>query len=364
MKKNSVYGVLCALAMISGNVFAADATAKTAAQPAKAAEQAKTVDVWAGLPEKIASVNGKDVTLEDFKKFVLSMFPKNELPPQMTNEAMKMMAYRLADMCVTQPLLLEAAAKAGFKPSAAAVEAQMNEAIRKMSESERKMTEEQVMAQTRMTLEAFVKSTAAQKQAQDQFAISEFVNKNVLAKVTVSENDVRKYYNDNLTRFQVPEMIEASHILIAYPRNATAEQKAEALKKAEEIAKKLKLDPTLFAALAKAESACPSKDNGGSLGKFKRGDMLKPFEDAAFALKKGEISGIVETQEGYHIIRCDEKFPATTMSFDQVKPMLNEFLLGQAKAKAMENYIANLKKENKVEIFVKQPEIPAMPIMQ
>lgn len=362
MKRNSVLGVLCALSVISG-AYAAD-EAKTPAAPAAPAAQPAAADVWSVIPEKVASVNGKAVTRDDFRQFVLSLFPNKELPPQMNADAMKMMAYRLTEMSVLQPLMLQSAEKAGFKPSAAAVEAQMNEAVKQMSDAERKLTEEQVQAQTKMSLADFIKSTAAQKQAQDKVAISEFVNKDLLAKVTVSEEEVRKYYNENATRFQIPEMIEASHILIAYPKNATPEQKAEALKKAEEIAKKIKLDPSLFPALAKAESACPSKDNGGSLGKFKKGDMNKPFEEAAFALKKGEISGVVETPEGYHIIRCDEIFPATTLPFEQVKPMLNEFLLNQAKNKVMEEFISKLKKDNKVEIFVKQPEMPALPMMQ
>ena len=81
-----------------------------------------------------------------------------------------------------------------------------------------------------------------------------------------------------------------------------------------------------FAELAKKESTCPSGKNGGDLGDFGRGQMVKPFEDAAFSLKQGEVSGVVETQFGFHIIKSAGKTEGGTVPFDQIKGQIEEYL--------------------------------------
>jgi parvulin-like peptidyl-prolyl isomerase len=102
-----------------------------------------------------------------------------------------------------------------------------------------------------------------------------------------------------------PGNIRASHILISYqgvPRTTATRTKEEALVLAEDLMAKIKAGESLES-LAGAYSDCPSSEKQGDLGFFKKGRMVKPFEDTAFALKPGEISGIVETQSGYHIIK-------------------------------------------------------------
>ena len=107
-------------------------------------------------------------------------------------------------------------------------------------------------------------------------------------------------------RIKKPEQVKASHILVKVDAGADEAKKAEARKKIQEIQQKVKAGGD-FEALATENSDCPSKAKGGDLGFFERGQMVKPFEEAAFALKPGEVSGIVETQFGYHIIKVQEK---------------------------------------------------------
>lgn len=106
---------------------------------------------------------------------------------------------------------------------------------------------------------------------------------------------------------QVPEKTHAAHILLMYKGSASASEeitrtKEEAYQDIQKILERVKAGED-FAELAKEYSNCPSGKNGGDLGEFSKGDMVKPFEDAAFKLKKGKISGIVETRYGYHIIK-------------------------------------------------------------
>ncbi len=121
-----------------------------------------------------------------------------------------------------------------------------------------------------------------------------------------------------------------------------------------EIAKihqKLK-DGQDFAALAREHSQGPSAENGGDLGYFGRGQMVKPFEDAAFALKPGEVSDIVETRFGYHLIKVFDKQPEGIMAYAEVKERLTEHLKAQRIDQEARNYIDTLKKDAKIEKFI------------
>ncbi|MBC8007620.1 MAG: SurA N-terminal domain-containing protein [Prolixibacteraceae bacterium] len=125
--------------------------------------------------------------------------------------------------------------------------------------------------------------------------------------IQISDEEVKKYYLENQSRFQTPEERRASHILIPASAGASAEEKAKAKAQAEDLLKQAKSNPKKFGDLATKFSKDPgSAEKGGDLGFFARGLMVKPFDEAAFAMKVGDIAGPVETQYGYHIIRLDE----------------------------------------------------------
>ncbi|MBB4011022.1 peptidyl-prolyl cis-trans isomerase D [Niveibacterium umoris] len=154
------------------------------------------------------------------------------------------------------------------------------------------------------------------------------------AQVTVSDEDIRKQYDTNKDRYSAPEERHARHILIEAAKDAGADKRAAAKSKAEGLLKQLQQKPDSFAALAKANSQDPgSAANGGDLGFFGRGAMVKPFEDAAFALKPGQLSGVVETDYGYHIIRLEEIRGGGVKSFDQAKPEIAQELKRTGAAK-------------------------------
>lgn len=156
-------------------------------------------------------------------------------------------------------------------------------------------------------VEAYYKdpANAAQFKAPEQANI-EYVmlDVNALKKtMTVSDDDLHKYYDQNAARYAAPEERRASHILIKADKSAPAADRAKAKAKAEQLLAEVKKNPASFADVARKNSEDPgSAEKGGDLDFFGRGAMVKPFEDAAFSMKQGEISNVIETDYGYHII--------------------------------------------------------------
>lgn len=154
-------------------------------------------------------------------------------------------------------------------------------------------------------------------------------------KIIPTDKEIADFYKQKLkTLFTHPERVRAQHILIEVAPDASAQAHQEAKAKAESILQQLK-NGADFAKLAAQYSDDPgSRDRGGDLGFFERGQMIKPFEDVAFSLKPGQISGVVETRFGYHIIKVNEVQPAHTDTLADAKPRIVEMLSARAGNKA------------------------------
>ena len=196
---------------------------------------------------------------------------------------------------------------------------------------------------------AQTKVDAAQVQAyydknKDKFRVPEqvkiefvaFSANNLIATAQVSEDEMHKFYADNAAKFQGDEQRRASHILITFSKNDPAAKQA-AREKAEKVLAEVKKNPEKFGQLASQYSQDPgSASNGGDLGLFGRGVMLKPFDEAVFAMKPGTISDLVETDFGYHIIKLTE-IKGQAPTYDDVKLQIRAELLNQkAQAKFVE----------------------------
>ncbi|NOT66309.1 MAG: peptidylprolyl isomerase [Methylotenera sp.] len=150
---------------------------------------------------------------------------------------------------------------------------------------------------------------------------------NLITGMTVDDAEVKKFYDENTDKFQGTEQRNASHILIAFGVSPTPEKKQEAKAKAEAILAEIKKNPKSFETLAIKNSEDPgSAVKGGDLGSFARGAMVKPFEDAAFSLKVNEVSNLVESEFGYHIIKVTGITGAST-DFETLKPQIKGDLM-------------------------------------
>ena len=182
--------------------------------------------------------------------------------------------------------------------------------------------------------------------------VQQFIDKKFVQTVTVSDKETRAYYDANQAAFKQPEQVKASHILIKVGPKADEPQKAAARKKIEEIQQKVQKGED-FAVLAKEFSEGPSSTKGGDLGYFRKGQMMKPFEEAAFALKPGEVSDIVETSFGYHLIKLVDKKPESTIAYEDIKDRVQAYLKQKNVGEQVELYVADLRGKAKIEQFLK-----------
>ena len=161
----------------------------------------------------------------------------------------------------------------------------------------------------------------------------------------ISGADVQQYYNEHHQQFQVPEEVRVRHILIKVPTNANAQTVAAAKAKAEDILKQLKAGGN-FDELAKKNSDDPgSKAQGGELGFIQHGATVPAFDQAAFSLQPGQLSSVIRTQFGFHILQVEEKQPAHLKPVDEVHDLILANLTQQAQAKAAQDYAAKLQTE-------------------
>lgn len=175
----------------------------------------------------------------------------------------------------------------------------------------------------------------APEQVKAEFVV--FSITSILPSITVSEDEVKAFYKTNADKYQNQQQREASHILIAASKNAAPAEKAKAKAKAEDVLGQIKKNPKQFEELATKYSQDPeSAKKGGHLGAFGRGMMVKPFDDAVFSMKVNEISGIVESDFGYHIIKLT-KVIGEGGDFDAIKPQIKAELIYQ---KAQDKYAA------------------------
>ncbi len=166
----------------------------------------------------------------------------------------------------------------------------------------------------------------------------------------VTDDDAKKFYDENGKFFNKPEKVRASHILVKAEKddpNVTPEMRAAAKVKAEGLLKKVK-EGADFAELAKANSDCPSKERGGDLGLFERNAMVQEFSDAAFKMKQDEVSEVVETQFGYHIIKVTGRTEASMTTFEKAKVNIMDYLKTRKMQTLVPEFLKKIKDDAKI----------------
>jgi len=192
------------------------------------------------------------------------------------------------------------------------------------------------------------------KEIEREIIVNKYIDEVILKDFkSASEEEIKKFYDENPSYFIKPEQVKASHILVSVPENATEEQKKEARKKAEGILKDLKKGAN-FEEVAKEKSDCPSKQRGGDLGYFPKGRMVKPFEDVAFSLKPGVLSDIVETKFGYHIILVKDHKMEEKAKLEEVKENIKAYLDEGKKQELVQKKLSELLPKAKIENYLEK----------
>lgn len=241
--------------------------------------------------------------------------------------------------CIATRLMLEEADRQGIKAS----DEHIKDQLEKIAKSNGGMEE----------FEKRVKASGASLEmvkAQIDFNFKLMtVEKNAVEKVpAATEDEARKYYDAHKNQFCEEEQVNAQHILIT-PKSKSDEDKAAALEEIKAIRQRI-VDGADFIKEAELHSACPSgKQNGGSLGWFGRGMMVKEFEDAAFSMKPGDLSDVIETQFGYHIISVYDRENARQLEFEEVKAEAINAATSIAKEMERSRFIEELKAKATIE---------------
>ena len=303
--------------------------------------------VWAAEEkapgDKVAVVNGVTISKDTYDR-ELDFFVRRAAPggQQIPDVQMAQMKSEVLESLIDRELLFQESKKKGIQVKSDAVSDQLQKIQQRYPNKE----EFQKLLSNMGLTESDV-----QAQIERGMAIQKLIDKEVTEKIKVSDEETKAFYDKNPQLFQQPEQIKASHILIKVQADAPADQKAEARKKIEDVQQKVKKGED-FATLAKTYSEGPSGPKGGDLGYFRRGQMVKPFEEAAFSLKPDETSEIVETQFGYHLIKVNDKKPAKKMTYAEVKDRLNEHLKKQKTDSEANADMEKLRKYAKIEKFI------------
>ena len=186
----------------------------------------------------------------------------------------------------------------------------------------------------------------------DDFMTREYLTKVVAASVTVPEDDLKKYYKENESKFLIPEQVKIRHIFVEAPKDMKEEEKRKALQKIETLQQRLKKGEDFAKVAQDASEDAESAKRGGELGTISPGGTsAEEFEKAAFALKAGEVSGVVTTPYGYHIIKVDERKEKRTATLAEASDYIRKKLQNEYEAKKMQEFVEQVSKEAGVEVF-------------
>lgn len=301
------------------------------------------------LPDPVAEINGTPISKAEFEKTLGEVFGAMGLQPAMLPAEQQALLYRqfIEDLIVDK--LIDQSAS-----GTEVTDAEVDEELAKIAQqygSQEKFSEE--LAATGQSIDEF--KTRMQRLLRQR----KWMESQTPAAAEVTDAEVEKFYQENLTEFAQPEVVRASHILIRVEEGADEAAVAAKQKEAADLAAKAKGGED-FAALATEFSEDPTaKQNAGDLNFFPRDRMVPEFAEAAFAADVDSISEPVRTQFGWHVIKVTEKKEAQTLPLDQVKSDIAEYLKDGQQQKAVEGVISGLR--SKADVKIHLPEAPAAP---
>ncbi|HTM25733.1 MAG TPA: peptidylprolyl isomerase [Vicinamibacterales bacterium] len=296
--------------------------------------------VPAQLPDVVARVNGEDVKKTELENMIHTMEGRagQPVPPDRRDEI-----YRGAlDQLIVYKLLSQESKHRGIKIEESEVDAKI----------------QQIRGQF-PTQEAFEKAVkdrgktvdSVRQDARVDLSVNKVMDAEVATVPGPSDADAKDFYDKNPDRFKQDEQVRASHILVRVDPNANAATRQKARAEIESVLKQAKAGGD-FAKLAQEHSQDGSAAQGGDLGYFPKGQMVPEFDKVAFSTPKGQLSGIVTTQFGYHLIKVTDRKPARVVPYEEAEQQIKQFLEQQKKQTRADAFIGELKKKAKIEVLI------------
>jgi len=290
-----------------------------------------------GKDDVLVTVNDVNITRGEVDKRIAGMLgPQAEtLPPEKLTEIRHQLDQRALDSMIAEALLTK--------------EVEKQNVVIKDEEIDEALTQLKGSLPPEVKLEEYLKTIGLTEKdlcesVGKNLRIKKLIEQQVADIAAPSEKEIEAFYADNAEKFQVPESVEARHILIAVKPEDDEAAKAQKKVKAEKIREQLvEKKGENFAAIAAEVSDCPSKSKGGMLGVFGRGQTVPAFEEAAFSQKIGEIGPVVETSFGYHVIEVIDRKEAREAPLSEMSERISNYLVAQKKDEAVKEYIESLK---------------------
>jgi len=298
----------------------------------------------AGSPANVAIVNGKNISNQDYQaELVLYKQRLQAQGMQIPENLQDQVRTEVLNQMIGRELIYQQTQKSGIEVDSAQVDKELAAIKERFGDAEAYQAALNKMNMTEGRLK---------DQIVERTAIRSFIEKEIVSKIQVSEDEANTFYKDNPNYFQRPEEVHAQHILIKSNKEDDEKKKEASRQELMKIKKRIEAGED-FGELAKAHSQCPSAQNGGDLGSFGRGKMVPAFEEVAFGLKANEVSDIVETQFGYHLIKVLEHRQASTVELEEARPRIVANLRNQKIQSEVNTYVEKLRGEAKIETFLK-----------
>ena len=293
----------------------------------------------------VAKVNGHDIP---FSKVTEEIRRQPVLGYKMSlakDDAAKVkeVQKQAVDAIIERELLLEASVKSKALPDAEVTKS-VNEFIKANYQSEENLSK--LLKGMGTPIEQF------KKELGDDFRIKGYLQKTLTQEVKPTEQDLKKVFDENPTRYAAPESVHARHILIKVEQNAPKDKVEASEKKINELYAQVTKPGADFGEVAKKSSECPSAPSGGDLGSFNKGAMVPEFEKVAFATKPGEISKPLRTQFGFHIIKVEGHKDASAPDFAAAKPSLERDFVIKKRIELVKAHLVELKKTAKIQVMI------------
>jgi len=254
-------------------------------------------------------------------------------PPEQMAQAKQHIRRQIVERFIAQRLLIDEAARKEI----AVTQEETDEALSELKSSlPEGVTVEEALSRSGVTMERFSADLA------NDLKVRKLVDERVGSLPDVKEEEIREFFDSQSENFTTPESVHARHVLLQCDEGEDEALRLEKKKKADELRTQL-VEGADFAKVAGEHSDCPSKKEGGDLGTFPRGQMVKAFEDAAFSQATNTIGPVVETPFGFHIIQVLAHNEGGTRSFDEVKEDIGKFLDNRRKQEAVTAYIDELR---------------------
>ena len=284
-------------------------------------------------------MNSEAVNKADFDFLVRNVELNNgPIPPDRRNEILR----KILDDLVTYTMLKQEATARNIVVADAEIDQQL--AVMKQ-EARTEAAFAKALADRKMTMERL------RSDAKTQLAISKMMSAQVASATPATDADAKTFYEKNPDKFKRGESVRASHILIRVSEKAPEEEKQKARARIDAVLKRARSGED-FAVLAREHSQDGSAAQGGDLNYFVKGRMVQPFDQVAFSLKNNEISDVVTTEFGYHIIKVVDHKPAGPVPFDEVSDNIKQYLSEQKKQETAKSFIDSIKQKAKIEVLI------------